>query len=128
MASDDDLEKVRRGDKDFPRYPNGADLTDADLEGADLTDVNLTDADLENANLTGADLTGANLENVNLRGVNLTDVDLTRVRLIDAALTGAKLRNVNDLHITASSRAQILKSGRQNYASQETADKIRWWC
>ncbi|NER51128.1 MAG: pentapeptide repeat-containing protein, partial [Symploca sp. SIO1A3] len=69
----------------------GANLTEAELSKADLFQANLSYTNLEKANLRKADLSAAKLEEVNLQEANLSGVELQQASLYGANLSEANL-------------------------------------
>jgi uncharacterized protein YjbI with pentapeptide repeats len=106
MAKPKQLERLRRGFKEWntwrAEHPDehidlsGADLQWADLSWADLRNADLSEGDLWHANVSEASLSSANLTKAhlactNFSRANLSRADLTEARLSQACLMGADL-------------------------------------
>ncbi|HET8682856.1 MAG TPA: pentapeptide repeat-containing protein [Micromonosporaceae bacterium] len=76
----------RNADLTDARFPQGADLTDADLSGCRLAGAHLNGARLAGADLTSADLTRASLIGADLRTAGLAGATWDRARLTAARL------------------------------------------
>jgi Uncharacterized low-complexity proteins len=68
-------------------FPDGVDLTNADLSRSQLINVDLTGANLSDADLSRADLTDTTFDEANLSHADLSYVDFTNATFVDADLS-----------------------------------------
>ncbi|MFW0121217.1 pentapeptide repeat-containing protein [Rothia sp. CCM 9419] len=126
-----DLSRLTFGEVFFPEGSNlsHADLTGAHLEFANLQEAhlefaNLQDAHLDFANLQDAHLDFANLQEAHLQGTNLQEANLQEANLQEANLEGANLQNAKLYKAKELTAEQLAKA--QRIESAETRAWHRW--